>query len=103
MAGIEVRVTYRNQQVTVRVLQDSSTLQQLSEALVKECDVDYEAQKLLVGGRIIFPAQTPHKTLTEAGETQFHRPGHHVCLYAGDADTQHARVQALGLARESCC
>ena len=103
MAGLEVRVTYRSQQAPVRLPEDFSTLQQLSEALEKEFDVDYEAQKLLVGGRIIFPAQTPHKTLIEVGETQFHHVGNHVCVCAGDVDTQHAHVQALGLAPESCC
>ena len=104
MAGLELRVTYRSQQVPVRLSEDFSTLQQLSEALEKEFDVDYEAQKLLVGGRIIFPAQTPHKTLIEVGETQFrHVAYHHVCVYAGDVYPQHAHVQALGLALESYC
>ena len=103
MAVFEVRVTYRSQHVPVRLSEDFSTLQQLSEALEKEFDVDYEAQKLLVGGRIIFPTKTPHKTLLEVGETQFHHVGHHVRGYAGDSDTQHAHVQALGLAPESCC
>ena len=103
MAGVEVRVTYRSQQVFVRLLQDIPTLQQLSEALDKEFDVHYEAQKLLVGGRIIFPAQTPHKTLTELGETHFHWDGHHIRLYAEHGDTQHAHLQALGPAPEFCC
>ena len=103
MAVFEVRVTYRSQHVPVRLSEDFSTLQQLSEALEKEFDVDYEAQKLLVGGRMILPAQTPHKTLIDVGETQFHHPYHHVRVYAGDGDTQRAHVQALGLAPESCC
>ena len=103
MAGFEVRVTYRSQQVPVRLSEDFSTLQQLSEALEKEFDVDYEAQKLLVGGRIIIPAQTAHKTLIEVGEIQFHRVGYRVRVYAGDVDNQHAHVQALGLAPEFCC
>ena len=103
MAGVEVRVTYRSQRVSLHLPQDFSTLQQLSEALDKEFDVDYEAQKLLVGGRIIFPAKTPHKTLTEVGETHLHYGGHHVRLCAEYVDTQHAHVQALGLAPKSCC
>ena len=68
MSGSTLRLTYRGRQSVVQLSDSTATLQQLSEAIQKEFQVDLEAQKLLVGGRVILPAEEPELSLKNAGE-----------------------------------
>ena len=67
MPKAEVRVTYRGRQAAVQLSDDIPTLQQLSEAIDMEFHVLPAEQKLLVGGKVLWPAQAPGLAVSDAG------------------------------------
>ncbi len=47
--------------------ENTSTLRQLSEAIVKEFQINSSAQKLLVAGKVVLPLEKLDATLKEVG------------------------------------
>ena len=65
----EVRVAYRGRQTTIQLSDSLVTLKQLSEAVTAEFQVVLSAQKLLVGGKVLRPVESPDLAVSEAGMT----------------------------------
>ena len=66
-----MRVAYRGRQVALQLSSPTASLLQLSEAVQREFQVAESAQKLLVGGKLLRPLQSPDLAVSEAG-ARFH-------------------------------
>ena len=67
MPDAEVRVAYRGRQTTIHLSDSLSTLRHLSEAITTEFQVVLSAQKLLVGGKVLWPVESPDLAVSDAG------------------------------------
>ena len=69
MPESEVRVAYRGRQAAVKLSSPTASLQQLSEAIKREFQVAPSEQKLLVGGKLLRPLESPDLAVSDAGAT----------------------------------
>lgn len=77
MQVAEVRVAYRGRQAAIHLSDSAATVRQLSEAIEREFQVAPSTQKLLVGGKVLWPEDSPGLSYHDAGMTTCH-----LCLVA---------------------
>lgn len=72
MPASEVRVAYRGRQAAIQLPSPTASLQELSEAIQGEFQVAPPEQKLLVGGKLLRPVESPDLAVSDVGRTFYH-------------------------------